>query len=436
MKYLKIVQLSIMVLVLCAAVPAICGEAYIDVKTGFSFPRQIAEFNFQSKREYGSSELGYGLNYANGDGVYVTVIVYDLGVKGISNGVNDSFVEQQFHQAQGDIEKNYKSVRKLQGLIVDPVSFLSAGYTYIDFAGEHEKGYIFVRGQTGKILKVRATSSVGVAGDPAISKFMHVLAGVVGVKQKGLVANAGSVASAGTKEIELKKKLEAKFEGPVASLACGILGISLMETKAKTTDQDFKKLVRLCRPSAEMGNVKGQFYMGIAYNKGKGVTQDYKEAVNWFRNAAKKGHAGAQYNLGRIYVAGKGVVQDYKEAAKWYEKAAEQGVVGAQFFLGIMYVKGEGVDQDYKEALKWFRYAAEQGVAASQFFLGTMYLNGKGVPQDYIRAHMWFNLAGSHGFSDGVNARDAVAEKMSEDQIAEAQGLAREWVQNKKQLTN
>ena len=45
---------------------------------------------------------------------------------------------------------------------------------------------------------------------------------------------------------------------------------------------------------------------------------------------------------------------------------------------------------------------------------------------DNIRAHMWFNLAALKGYSVGVKSRDIVAKRMTSQQIAEAQKLARE----------
>jgi len=59
--------------------------------------------------------------------------------------------------------------------------------------------------------------------------------------------------------------------------------------------------------------------------------------------------------------------------------------------------------------------------------LGGTYLGGQGVPQDYIQAHMWFNLAGAGGFTKSVELRDTVAGKMTLQQIADAQRLARDW---------
>ena len=82
---------------------------------------------------------------------------------------------------------------------------------------------------------------------------------------------------------------------------------------------------------------------------------------------------------------------------------------------------------DIANAVKWFRLAADQGEADAQFWLGTMYAQGGGVPQDYVLAHMWFNLSVAHGDEKVVTLRDHTARKMTPDQLAEAQRLAREW---------
>ena len=58
-----------------------------------------------------------------------------------------------------------------------------------------------------------------------------------------------------------------------------------------------------------------------------------------------------------------------------------------------------------------------------------MYANGEGVPQDYVQAHKWFDLAASRGIDAARNKRDIVGERMTPEQIAEAQRLAREWLE-------
>ena len=107
---------------------------------------------------------------------------------------------------------------------------------------------------------------------------------------------------------------------------------------------------------------------------------------------------------------------------------AEQGDAKAQYNLGVIYDKGEGVIQDDKEAVKWTRKAAEQGHAKAQYNLALMYDNGRGVPKDYVMAHMYWNIAAVSGYKDAIKNRGIVEKKMTATQIAEAQKLARDWM--------
>ena len=56
-----------------------------------------------------------------------------------------------------------------------------------------------------------------------------------------------------------------------------------------------------------------------------------------------------------------------------------------------------------------------------------LYANGEGVRQDYVRAHMLFNLSAAQGNQNAMKDRDRIARRMTYEQIAEAQKLAREW---------
>ena len=90
-----------------------------------------------------------------------------------------------------------------------------------------------------------------------------------------------------------------------------------------------------------------------------------------------------------------------------------------------MYDRGYGVATD--ETVRLFRLAAEQGHAVAQSNLGVTYAKGKGVPQDDVLAHKWFNLAAAQGDASAKKNRDIVTDRMTREQIAEAQRLAREW---------
>jgi TPR repeat protein len=123
---------------------------------------------------------------------------------------------------------------------------------------------------------------------------------------------------------------------------------------------------------------------------------------------------------------------DCATAYKLLRPLAEQGDASAQLWLGAYFAGGKGcVEPDFREAIKWYRKSAEQRNKQAAFTLAVMYLNGLGVSQDYVLAHMWFNIAASAGaeYNDPARlARDGLAEKMTPEQIAEAQRLAREWL--------
>ena len=154
---------------------------------------------------------------------------------------------------------------------------------------------------------------------------------------------------------------------------------------------------------------------------------DHETALNEWLPLAAQGDIDAQFALGFLYNTGQGVPQDYAQAHKWYLKAAAQGHATAQVNLGVLYANGQGVPSDYAQARKWYLKAAAQGHARAQVKLGVLYAEGRSVPQDYVFSHMWFNLAAAQGEELAVIGRDQIAQKMTQEQIAEAQRLAREW---------
>jgi TPR repeat protein len=81
--------------------------------------------------------------------------------------------------------------------------------------------------------------------------------------------------------------------------------------------------------SAEQGNARGQYNLGLMYYNGEGVPQDYKKAVKWYRKSAEQGHAMAQSNLGLMYMSGTRLPQDYITGYAWISVAKANGYVTA-----------------------------------------------------------------------------------------------------------
>ncbi len=122
------------------------------------------------------------------------------------------------------------------------------------------------------------------------------------------------------------------------------------------------------------------------------------EAV-WFRDLLKQadqGESEAQVNLAELYATRQVVPEDQEEAVKWYRKAADQGYSDGQVSLGLWLTIGKSNAQDNAEAIELLRAS----VPSSLFDMD------------------------KRKFAE---ARDELAAKMTPQQVAESERLAREW---------
>ena len=122
---------------------------------------------------------------------------------------------------------------------------------------------------------------------------------------------------------------------------------------------------------------------------------------------------------------------DYIRAVTTLSPLAARGSARAQALLGFMYENGFGVPQAYDAAADLYLRAAMQGDPGAQSRLGLLYDKGHGVPQNIILSYKWLNLAAAHATKRErdyyLRLRNAVASKMSSDQIVEGQRLALNW---------
>jgi uncharacterized protein len=122
---------------------------------------------------------------------------------------------------------------------------------------------------------------------------------------------------------------------------------------------------------------------------------------------------------------------DYVRAVNILTPLALRGNANAQALLGFMYENGFGAPQAYDAAADLYFQAASRGNPFAQCMLGLMYDKGHGVPQDFILAYKWLNLAAARASKREreyfVRLRNAVASKMSTDQIVVGQRLALLW---------
>lgn len=211
------------------------------------------------------------------------------------------------------------------------------------------------------------------------------------------------------------------------------LNLGNMSLLGQGTPRDDARAAFWYGRAAASGNAGAQYSLGTLYRNGWGVPQDYAQALSWYRLAAAQGFALAQNNIGAMYEKGLGVPGDDAEAVRWYQLAAQNGSAMAQFNLGLMVQNGRGGPADAIEARRWFELAAERGVAQAQNQLGILYATGTGgLARDDIQALKWFILGTANALDDELRAltlknRERVASRMTPEQLAEAETLARAW---------
>ncbi len=151
---------------------------------------------------------------------------------------------------------------------------------------------------------------------------------------------------------------------------------------------------------------------------------NYTAAVAELLPAAEAGDPQAQYIVGVILGHGYTGKPDPEAGASWLQQAAEQGLVQAQMELARMYRTGDGVAEDQAEMVKWYRRAAEQGDVGAQLFVADAYAYGHGVEPDLVEAYVWYEIAIRYWGHLAEHAREAVASRLSDTQIAKAKARA------------
>ena len=124
---------------------------------------------------------------------------------------------------------------------------------------------------------------------------------------------------------------------------------------------------------------------------------------------------------------------DFAGAFAEWQPAAEEGVVEAQYNLALLYYHGKGVAVDLELAHQWYLRAAQQDYLRAQYRVAEMFEKGEGVRKNLIQAYFWFKVAGDEKYSDARKRRRKVADRLTPEQIAYADMLARHRKQEAKE---
>jgi len=128
-----------------------------------------------------------------------------------------------------------------------------------------------------------------------------------------------------------------------------------------------------------------------------------------------------------------------KAEIKTWLYLAEDGDVEAQYKVGSLYCCGERPYYNNIEALKWWCSAAKKGQRDAQFEIGKIYdettqYKGSIVPKDPVLSYTYFALALSNDHTGSSEYLQRIKNRMSEDEIQEAETLIKRfpriWCEN------
>jgi TPR repeat protein len=183
-------------------------------------------------------------------------------------------------------------------------------------------------------------------------------------------------------------------------------------------------LLSLALLTGPIGHARADIARGVElFERGR-----YDEAATALMPMAEAGVPVAQYLLGVMYL--NLMVEPPQDGAALLllRDAAQAGYLSAQTELARMYRNGDGVEQDFVKMMGWYQRAAEQGDVGAQLFVADCYGYGYGVEVDLVEAYKWYEIAIQYWGSLAVRARDVLAEKMTDDEIAEAVRRAGAWL--------
>lgn len=186
---------------------------------------------------------------------------------------------------------------------------------------------------------------------------------------------------------------------PPATTALGDYALS-----GRVTEPDLELAVTLFRKAVEQGDPAAALQLGQLAGEGKleGLTAPHS-AVPWAMIAARAGDGAA---------------------LEWVRQQADAGVRPAQTAYAIWLIADQG---QAEAAIAYLRPAADLGDVEAQYQLGMLLTKGEGIEQDYVNAHSWLNIAATGGHDEAGNMRGVIAELMTQEQVAEAQGVARKF---------
>ena len=181
---------------------------------------------------------------------------------------------------------------------------------------------------------------------------------------------------------------------------------------------------------ADNGDTEAQFSVAVRFSDGIGTAKDQDQALSYFFQAAAKHHPGALQEIGLRYAYGRdGLQQDRRKALPFLTEAVSRNEQDPHSLIALAEImKIQGGPDNLAKSAKYFKLAGELGYCDGQCGYAEACRDGIAIPKDYVEAYAWYNLAvGSLRDDDARKERDSLENKMTKEQIAEAQKRTKKY---------
>ena len=269
---------------------------------------------------------------------------------------------------------------------------------------------------TGPFVPIHSVESTGlrVAGaaaavevlSPEHATSMRSLGEVVGHSCKNMIWD--SVATAEDATFQVKISAAQRGANAVTGLVCTEGSFSLVTNcwqsvtcKAIALQGDYSAVMAALKATAEQGDPEAQYSLGAAYANAQPPLGNLAEAERWTRMAAEQGHLNAMVDMAKLIL--------------FYQSTPLSDL--SEDLSAARYVK----------AAPWYQRAAERGHPEAQFMIGGMHFSGNGASKDNVRAYMWWTLSASQGHLLAQRVLGVNRDKMTADEIHQAEQLAKQW---------
>lgn len=164
-----------------------------------------------------------------------------------------------------------------------------------------------------------------------------------------------------------------------------------------------------------------------SFSNEESQASETKVAFEKMAELVKQGNPDAIHGTALLLLS-TGQPNDLANAVHFLKMNSKNGYSESQYYLARLYLNGQGVPQDFTKGIELLNLSAKSRNSSAHNALAALYLTGTHFLQDDVLAHVHFNIAASLGDKEAIQFRDKLNAQLSKEQIAEAQKLAREWL--------